>query len=282
MCIQRNWYIIYPQRIFVIQNPSGGARSLNISVDGINTHYEDRGSGDVVVILQGWGTNLALYEGLISHLSLTHRVIAPELPGFGETPEPPEPWGVSDYALFVQKFLYTLNIKKATMLGHSNGGRIIIKIASSDTNIKIPKIILIGSAGIVPEKTPEQLRRQKRYKLGKSVLSSTPVKLIFPDALENFKRKSGSEDYRNASPLMRDTLVKLVNEDLSALLPSVKQPVLLIWGEMDDATPLADAKKMEALLPDGGLVVVKGAGHYCYLEQPNFVFRVLDSFLGVN
>lgn len=255
---------------------------MNISVDGINTHYEDRGSGDIIVILQGWGTNLALYEGLISHLSLTYRVIAPELPGFGETPEPPEPWGVSEYASFVLKFLELLNIKKAIFMGHSNGGRIIIKIASGGADIKIPKIILIGSAGIVPEKTPEQLRRQKRYKMGKTILSSAPVKLIFPDALENFKKKSGSEDYRNASPLMRDTLVKLVNEDLSSILPSVKQPTLLVWGELDDSTPIADAKKMESLLPDAGLVVVKGAGHYCYLEQPNFVFRVLDSFLGVN
>jgi pimeloyl-ACP methyl ester carboxylesterase len=255
---------------------------LNISVDGINTHYEDRGSGDIIVILQGWGTNLALYEGLISHLSMTHRVIAPELPGFGETPEPPEPWGIAEYSKFVLKFLDALNIKRANFLGHSNGGRIIIKIASGKAHIKIPKIILIGSAGIIPEKTPEQLRRQKRYKIGKNILSSAPVKLIFPDALENFKKRSGSEDYRNASPIMRDTLVKLVNEDLSALLPAVKQPTLLVWGELDDATPLSDAKKMEGLLPDGGLVVVKGAGHYCYLEQPNFVFRVLDSFLGVN
>jgi pimeloyl-ACP methyl ester carboxylesterase len=254
---------------------------LYISIDGINTHYDDRGSGDIIVLLQGWGTDLSLYEGLISHFSKTHRVIAPELPGFGETPEPPEPWGVTEYSDFVLKFLDRLNVKKAVLVGHSNGGRIIIKAVGSGANIAVPKIILIGSAGIVPEKTPEQLRRQKRYKMGKTLLSSAPVKLIFPNALEAFKQKSGSADYRNATPLMRDTLVKLVNEDLSALLPLIKQPTLLVWGEKDDATPVTDAKRMEELLPDGGLVIVKGAGHYCYLEQPNFVFRVLDSFLGV-
>lgn len=251
-------------------------------INGINTHYEDRGSGDVIVILHGWGTNLSLYEGLISHLSKTHRVIVPELPGFGETPEPPAPWGVAEYSLFVTEFFRQLKIRRAILIGHSNGGRIIIKMTGGGAEIEIPKIVLIGSAGLTHEMTPEQIKRQKRYKLGKELLSSAPVKLLFPNALEDFKRKSGSEDYRNASPLMRDTLVKLVNEDLSGLLPLIKRPTLLIWGEKDDSTPLSDAKHMEELLPDAGLVVVKGAGHYCYLEQPLFVYRVLDSFLGVN
>lgn len=255
---------------------------MYISVDGINTHYEDRGSGDTIVILQGWGTTLSLYEGLLAHLSKTHRVVALELPGFGETPEPPEPWGVSDYVAFVNRFFEALRIKKAVLIGHSNGGRIIIKAIGGGAAIAVPKIVLIGSAGIVHEKTPEQIRRQKRYKMGKSVLSSAPVKLVFPDALEKFKQKSGSADYRNATPVMRDTLVRIVNEDLSNFLPNIKQPALLIWGEKDEETPIEDAKRMEQLLPDGGLVIVKGAGHYCYLEQPIFVYRVLDSFLGVN
>ena len=77
---------------------------------------------------------------------------------------------------------------------------------------------------------------------------------------------------------MRQTLVKVVNEDLEPLLSSIKQPVLLIWGDMDTATPLSDARIMEDRIKDSGLVVVKGAGHYSYLEQRDFVCRVLDSY----
>lgn len=255
---------------------------MYITIDGINTHYADRGAGDVLVLLHGWGTDISLYEGLIAHLSKTMRVIAPELPGFGETPEPPEPWGADEYSAFVLKFIEALEIKKAILLGHSNGGRIIIKTLGSGTQLEVPKVILIGSAGIVHEKTPEELRRIKRYKLGKKLLSSPPARIVFPDALEKLKNRSGSSDYRSATPIMRETLVRLVNEDLSHLLPKIKQPTLLIWGENDDATPLGDGKRMEKLLPDGGLVTVRGAGHYCYLEQPSFVYRVLDSFLGVH
>jgi pimeloyl-ACP methyl ester carboxylesterase len=254
---------------------------LYITIDGINTYFEDRGSGETLVLLHGWGTDLSLYEGLIAHLSRYMRVIAPELPGFGRTPEPPQPWGAADYSALVLKFLNALEVKKAVLLGHSNGGRIIIKTVGSRAALEVPKIILIGSAGLVREKTPDEQRRIKRYKLGKRILSSKPLKLLFPGALEKFKKTSGSEDYRNATPVMRDTLVRLVNEDLRHLLPNIKQPTLLIWGENDDSTPLSDGKAMEKLLPDGGLVVVKGAGHYCYLEQPSFVYRVLDSFLGV-
>lgn len=254
---------------------------MYITVDGIKTHYADRGAGDVLVLLHGWGTDLTLYEGLITHLSGTMRVIAPELPGFGETPEPPQSWDAAGYSAFVLKFLEALGVKKAILLGHSNGGRIIIKTVGSGTQLEVPKIILIGSAGLVREKTPEELRRIRRYKFGKKVLASRPARIVFPNALEKFKKRSGSADYRGATQVMRETLVKLVNEDLSPLLPNIKQPTLLIWGENDDATPLGDGKRMEKLLPDGGLVAVRGAGHYCYLEQPSFVYRVLDSFLGV-
>ena len=102
---------------------------------------------------------------------------------------------------------------------------------------------------------------------------------MFPNALESLKKKFGSEDYRNASPMMRDILVKVVNEDLEPLLPNIKQSTLLIWGTEDTATPLSDAKIMENLIPDAGIVEVKGAGHYSFLEQPQLVNVVLDSFL---
>ena len=106
------------------------------------------------------------------------------------------------------------------------------------------------------------------------------MKALFPDALENLRKRSGSEDYRRASPVMRETLVRLVNEDLRASLPEVKASVLLICGENDTATPLEDVKLMSELIPDSGLVPVRGGSHYCFLEQPQLIYRILDSFFG--
>lgn len=254
---------------------------MNTVVNGINTNYMITGQGPDIVVLQGWGTSVELYSDLCAHLSRSHRVCVLDMPGAGKTEEPGSSMCVDDYVDFVLRFLDAVGIKEAALIGHSNGGRIAIKLAAkSDINVTIPKIVLMGSAGIVHEKTAEQKRKAGLYRFGKSVLGSKPVKAVFPDALEKLKQKSGSADYRNATPVMRETLVRLVNEDLRGYLPKLRQPTLLIWGENDTATPLEDGKLMEQLIPDSGLVTVKNAGHYAYLEQPGFVYRVLDSFFG--
>jgi pimeloyl-ACP methyl ester carboxylesterase len=95
------------------------------------------------------------------------------------------------------------------------------------------------------------------------------------------RRKRGSADYNNATPTMRATLVKVVNEDLEPLMHLVQCPTLLIWGELDTATPLSDAKRMEELIPDAGLVVCEGAGHFSFAEQPIKVNGALVSFFGL-
>ena len=95
-------------------------------------------------------------------------------------------------------------------------------------------------------------------------------------------KRIASEDYRNAGPL-RPTFVKVVNEDMSELLPRIAAPTLLVWGSEDDAAPLAHARTMERAIPDAGLIVFEGAGHFCYLEQPDRFCRIVRHFLtGVN
>ena len=254
---------------------------MKLNIDGISGNCSDSGSGDVVLILQGWGTNMSLYSALAAHLAQNMRVILPELPGFGETAEPAAPFSADDYADFVEKLLRELGITRCSLIGHSNGGRIIMKLVTrKQSKFKYDRIVFMDSAGIVHEKTAKQKAKQASYKLGKKILNLAPVKNAFPDALDKFQSSRGSADYRAASPLMRATLVKLVNEDFRALMPLITQPSLLIWGTEDNDTPLSDAKIFEELIPNAGLVEVKGAGHYAYLEQPQFVFRVLDSFFG--
>ncbi len=97
--------------------------------------------------------------------------------------------------------------------------------------------------------------------------------------LDARRAKAGSSDYASASPMMRRILSRCVNEDLSSVLPSIKAPTLLIWGENDTATPIADAKKMERLIPDAGLVSFAGCGHYSFLDNPRQFEAVLKSFL---
>lgn len=255
---------------------------LNKTINNININYVDKGSGDLVVLLHGWGSNIKLFANLIDLLSAKYRVLAMDMPGFGESEEPPSAWCVDDYASFVIDFIKDYAPEKVVLLGHSFGGRVIIKLNSrKDLPFEIAKVILVDSAGILPPKTNKKSWRTRKYKIGKAILSTKIAQKIAPDALENFRKKMGSADYAAASPLMRQVLVKTVNEDLEPLLPNIKCPTLLVWGVNDTATPLSDGEKMEKLIPDAGLVKLENAGHYSFLEQQYTFNRVMCSFMKI-
>lgn len=252
------------------------------TVNNIKINYEQKGSGELVVLLHGWGSNIKLFANLIDLLSKKYTVVAMDMPGFGESQEPPSAWCVDDYVDFVIDFLKDYSNKEITFLGHSFGGRVIIKLNSrKDLDFKINKVILVDSAGIMPPKSNKKSFRTYYYKFGKAVLSTGLVQKIAPDALENFRKKMGSADYAAASPLMRQVLVKVVNEDLEPLIPNIKCPTLLVWGVNDTATPLSDGEKMEKLIKDSGLVKLENAGHYSFLEQQYTFNRVMCSFMKI-
>ena len=231
-------------------------------------------SEETVVMLHGWGANIGLFQNAASLIASKYKVAAPDLPGFGGTPEPPSEWTVDDYTDLAVKFIASLGLKKVILLGHSFGGRLIIKMANrQDLPFEISKIILVDAAGIKPQKSAEQKMKENVSKFGKKLLSGAP------GLLNKLQSMAGSQDYRDASPLMRRVLVNVVNEDLTDLLPNIKQSTLLIWGTNDTATPLADAQKMEQLIPDAGLAEIPGCGHFSFLENPGLFNAILSSFL---
>lgn len=256
---------------------------MNKTVNGININYEQKGSGDLIVLLHGWGANITLFENLINLLSKKYTVVAMDMPGFGKSQEPPSAWCVDDYVQFIIDFLADYKAEKIIFLGHSFGGRVTIKMCNrKDLPFKVDKAILVDSAGILPPKSNKKSFRTYYYKLGKAILSNVLVRKIFPNALESFRKKMGSADYAAASPLMRQVLVKVVNEDLEPLLTGIKCSTLLVWGVNDTATPLSDGEKMEKLIPDAGLVKLENAGHYSFLEQQFLFNRVMCSFLKID
>lgn len=248
-------------------------------IDDIPVNYMDVGEGEIILLLHGWGANITLYRGIIDTLKRRRRVIALDMPGFGKTPEPPVPWCVDDYVDFVLKFVASFQIDRLSVIVHSFGGRVFFKMnARKELPFTIERAVLIDSAGILPKKTFWQKASLSCYKAGRAFMSTKVMHFLYPDAVENMRRKRGSSDYNNATPLMRATLVKVVNEDLEPLIHLVKCPTLLIWGDLDTATPIGDARRMEELIADAGLVVCEGAGHFSYAEQPVKVNGALKAF----
>lgn len=263
---------------------------MKANINGLNINYIDEGQGTMLVLLHGWGSNIELFSGLVKFAKQKYHVVAMDMPGFGKSDEPGEPMNVDDYVSFVLDFIKQLypDEKEIIFLGHSMGGRVIIKLTSGlhEGRIKagftVPKIILTDAAGVPPVRTAAQSKRTKRYKFYKNLLTKTGISKAFPGALDALQKKFGSADYAAASPVMRASLVKVVNEDLTPYMPSVTMPALLIWGDQDTATPLSDGQKMEELMPEAGLAVINGAGHYSFLDNVYLYNKILGSFLGIS
>lgn len=249
-------------------------------INGLKINYIKKGEGKTVLILPGWGTVINTYNPLIESISTYANVICLDMPGFGNSDEPKESWNIDDFIKFVKEFIKSQNIKELDLIGHSNGGRIIIKLMSEKLDFKVNKIILMGSAGIVHKKTFKQKLRVRIFKIGKKFASTKLMKKLSPNLLDKLQSHFGSADYKNASPVMRGTMVKVINEDVREYLPNIKVPTLLIFGEFDTATPVSDAKIMERMIPDAGLIVIKGCTHYAFLENPGYVNLIIKNFLG--
>ena len=256
---------------------------MEIIVDGYKISYNITGEGEeTVVILQGWGTEFSVYDSVAACINSQYRVVQFDLPGFGASEEPREAWDVDAYADFFLKLMDALKISEAVLLGHSYGGRVIIKLASREAlPLKINRIVLVDSAGIPPKRTWRQKMKIRRYKMLKKLVNLKLVYKICPELIDEWKNRQGSEDYRNATPMMRQCMVKAVNEDLTELLSKIRQETLLIWGDMDTATPITDAKLMEERIPDAGLAVIPGTGHFCFLEKPGQFAGIMKSYFHI-
>ena len=241
-------------------------------------HLLQRGDGSALVLLHGWGATGELFAPILDALAPGRRLIVPDLPGFGGTAAPPEAWGAGDYAAWVVALLDRLGVSRADVLGHSHGGRVAIAMAAEHPE-RVHRLVLTSSAGVRAQRTLRHRFDVRMYKALRRLEKARWMPRGLRASARSRAERRGSDDYRAASGVLRATLVRLVNEDLTPLLPRVKAPSLLIWGDRDTETPLSAARLMERSIPDAGLVVFEGAGHFAYLEQPGRFARIVDVYL---
>lgn len=241
-----------------------------IRIKDVDVNYVNYGNanGDTVVLLHGWGQNIEMMKPIGDKLSKEYNIIILDLPGYGLSSEPPFAWTVYDYVDMVHTLLEHLKIVKPILIGHSFGGKISLLYASM---YEVQKLVLFGS----PFKKEIQ-KESLKLKVLKS-LKKVPV----VNKLEGFAKKHiGSEDYRHASPIMRQILVETVNLDIEKDVAKIKVPTLIIWGSLDEAVPLERAYELEKLISDSAVIVYDGCTHYAYLERLGQTVNILKSFLG--
>lgn len=237
-----------------------------VNLDDINYIQYGNDKGKDIILLHGWGQNIEMMQPLGNLLADNYHITIIDLPGFGKSKEPKVALSVMDYTDIVHSFVEKLNIKKPTLIGHSFGGRISICYGAT---YKVEKLVLCGSPCV---RTKKGLTlKEKMLKTAKKLPGMEKV----ADIAKNY---IGSTDYKNASPIMKEILVKTVNEDLSDYARKIKVPVILIWGEYDEAAPIEEGRMLEGLLQDGAMIVLPGT-HYAYLENLYQVGSIINKFM---
>lgn len=246
---------------------------MKIIVKNLAIEYDDIGFGKEILMLHGWGTDMHSFNPLIRKLS-GYRIIRLDLPGFGSS-EIKKKWNLSDYVNFVKDFLSKLDLRPSIIIGHSFGGRIIIKGVGSGI-FNPEKIVLISPAGVSSFNLKIFLIKIFS-KFFKFILFVPPLVFWKNSIRKNFYKHIKSEYMDN--PDMKDTFSAVVSENLTSYAKNIKQKTILIWGEKDQITPLSDGKFLNKVLSNSKLEIVENTGHFSFVEDPDRVARLINDFI---
>jgi pimeloyl-ACP methyl ester carboxylesterase len=249
-----------------------------ILVKEIETNYKIGGGGENFLILHGWNGSSDSWRKIIEILEIKYKVICPDFPGFGKTETPKIPWSLNDFVEWLREFTEKLNLKEFFLLGHSFGGRVAIKFSISHPE-KVKKLILVSSAGIRQEWGLKEKIIFQISKIGNAIFSKNHF-FRFKDGARNFfYRIARIKDYSKAKGMMKETMKKIVEEDLLPELPKIQKETLIIWGEKDKIIPLKYAFLFKEKIKNSKLEILPKIGHSPHLEDPEKLAEVLISNL---
>ncbi len=191
-----------------------------------------------------------------NYLKRYFNVYAPDLKGFGQNTNMQYPYSLDDYCLEVIEYVKNNNLNKPCVVAHSFGGRIALKLMAKDSEI-FCKVVLTGCAGLKPKTTFKKGVKKLAFRVLKRFVKREKLKRFY------------SKDYVNLSPVMKESFKKIVSEHLDGYLDKIKTKTLIINGDLDKETPIYMAKKLNKNIKDSRLIILKGAGHFCFIDKPN-------------
>lgn len=231
------------------------------------------------VLIHGWDETGSSLTKLLPAVLPEYHVYIPDLPGFGLTPPPPQPWGVSDFSRALFNAVQNLHITKPiTIIAHSFGALIAVAFAANYPQF-VGALVLISPP--IFRKPPSRFVQTKirLLKLGARWIRYLPM--IGERLIHQAKSHLGSSDYRHAGA-MRDSLVKILGETEMSPLSSVYASTLMIYGEQDHITRPLSEKEVLNRIPHCQVKIVPNAGHYLFREKPEEVNNAIRQFLAAN
>ena len=218
--------------------------------------YGDK--NQVILILPGWGNTRETFNNIINYFKEEYTIYILDYPGFGKSKIINKELTIYDYAYLIKDFIENQKINNPIIIAHSFGGR-ITSILNNYINIKV-KI------------------KNYIYKLLKLLINLLPKKKqkYYKEKLFNY---FSSPDYKNININMRNTFKNIIKEDLKKYYKNIKVETLIIWGEKDIDTPLKDAYKLNKIIKNSGLIILKNQPHYSYLYNPYRINKIIEIFL---
>ena len=249
---------------------------MQIVVNNLIVSYQKSGAGPVAVLLHGWADTLNTFDSLLSDLEKHYTVIRIDLAGFGGSQPPKKSLNLLDYANFVRDTLQKIFIMPndiTLLVGHSNGGAIAIKAVSKGI-LKPKKLVLLASAGIREDSVRKSTVRTIA-KVGKIATIILPSK--YKNSIrKNFYNKIGS-DYLIAEN-MQGTFKKIVSEDIRHDAEKIAIPTLLVYGELDMATPTLFGQFLQQSIEGSTLTVIQNADHFVHQSYSDDVYKLIREF----
>lgn len=248
-----------------------------IKLKGVRLYYKETGEGRPIILLHGWESSSDVFLKVQEYLAKKgFKVFILDLPGFGKSASLPSAWGVGEYADLVLKFADSLGLDKFFLIGHSFGGRISIKLAANHPE-RVLGLVLCSSAGA--------RRPFKRFiffvlaKVGKLLFSLPGLCLFRQPSRKLLYFLARERDYYKARGVMRETMKKVISEDLTLELGKIKMPTLITWGANDQVTPMAHAKILREKIKGAVLKIVPDATHKLPYEKPEQFGHLVVEFL---
>ncbi len=270
-----------------------------IDVDGLLTHYLTAGEGPPLVLLHALAESVLDWRWVLPALARTHRVYAPDLPGFGSSARPVSDYSPAFFARFVAAYLDALGIDRAAVVGNSLGGLVALRLALSEP-ARVSALGLIDSAGlgrgvsyalrsptlpgygglaIAWSKTP--LGATQRAWLKANLLFARP-RLVPAEWMKEQYRLAQSPGFLEAALAALRAQVDLrgQREVLLDRLPSLEIPTLVVWGASDRVFPASQARDAISRLREGSLELIPACGHLPQVERPDRFVEAFERFLG--
>ena len=222
-------------------------------------------------IVHGWTFTTDYWQPLLDELkSRGYEPVMLNVPGL--TKPSKRAWDIDDYVNWLHEQLK--GVSKPVLLAHSNGGRIALNFASRQPN-KLGQLILIDSAGVWHNEPLLRLKRsllRNVAQVGKKVVPVEAGRKLFYKAIR-------AKDYYQAPPNMRQTMQNMLESDKRLDIRAITTPTSLIWGSVDKATPLSDAKAMQTQIAGSKLEVIDGAAHAPYYTHPKQTADAIEAAL---